>query len=137
MINAHCPARHYPEHYPILSLSKVMDIFSPHLVLSFSLFFFFSYHMVSVSTCFCKWLWERTAAASCNHGHPFSYAFPIVTCFRVLCLFKREMCKDEEFQRWHQLLCYTPFHLAGVSYSKLLFVAFSIKMSYTIFHKVS
>lgn len=138
MINPCCPAHHYPEHYPILSLSKVSDgyIFSLSLVLSFSFFLPCDLFLYMLQQMFMR----KDSCCLCKHDHPFSYAFPVAICFRVLPLFKRERCacKNEEFQRRHQLLCFTPVHSAGISYSKLLLVVFfSIKMSYTILHKVS
>lgn len=103
--------------------------FSLSLVLSL-----FSYHVVSFSTCFSKLLWERTAAASVS----MTILSPILFLQSFASIQEGEMCKDEEFQRKSQLLCFTPVHSAGISYRKLLSVAFfSIKMSCTILHKVS
>lgn len=86
--------------------------FSLSLVLSPFFFFFF-----------CHVILRKDSCCPCKHDHPFSYALPVVICFRILPLFEGEMCKDEEFQRRHQLLCFAPAHSAGISSSKLLLVA--------------
>lgn len=90
MINPCCPAHHYPEHYPILSLSKVSDgyIFSLSLVLSFSFFLPCDLFLYVLQQMFMR----KDSCCLCKHDHPFSYAFPVAICFRVLPLFKRERC---------------------------------------------
>lgn len=119
----------------LITFKSIWWIFFLYLYSSLSLF---SYHMISFSMCFSKWLWERAAAASVS----MVILSPIFLYSHVLqgiaSVQEREMCKDEEIQRRHQLLCFTPVHSAGISYSKLLLAAFFfIKMSYTILYMVS
>lgn len=136
MINPCCPAHHYPEYYPILSHSQVSSgyfFLSLQSFLSLLLLCDIFLHMLQ------QMIMRKDSCCLCKHDHPFSYAFPIVICFRVLPLFKRERCaKMKNFKGGTSWFFFTPVHSACISHSKLLLVAFfSIKMPYAILHKVS
>ena len=65
-----------------------MGFFSLSLVLSSSFFLpcdLFLYMLQQM-------IMRKDSCCLCKHDHPFSYAFPIVICFRVLPLFKRGRC---------------------------------------------
>lgn len=65
------------------------------LVLSFSFFLPYGLFLYVLQ----QMIMRKGSCCLCKHGHPFSYAFPTVICFRVLPLFKSERCaKMENFK---------------------------------------
>lgn len=73
----------------LITLKSIWWIyFSLSLVLSFSFFLpcdLFLYMLQQM-------IMRKDSCCLCKHDHPFSYAFPVAICFRVLSLFKRERC---------------------------------------------
>lgn len=65
-----------------------MNIFSLSLLLSFSFFLPYDLFLYVLQ----QMIMRKGSCCLCKHGHPFSYAFCIVMCFRVLPRFKSERC---------------------------------------------